>query len=83
MKRQGEEYLNTQLQRFKDAITALKADDENYANHEDKRESLLKYYNERVQSYETQLGKIHTQAATSITVTGAEDVLPKSVCQGR
>lgn len=73
MNRQGEEYLTTQLQRFKDAVIALKADDENYANHEEKRSSLLKYYKERVTSYETQLKKINTQREDFIGVKTIEN----------
>ncbi|QQV91387.1 hypothetical protein Leef1_23 [Polaribacter phage Leef_1] len=72
MTKQGEEYLTTELQRFKNAVTALKADDVNYAAHEEKRESLLKYYNERIKSYEKQLGKIKSQRSISRNVTKAE-----------
>ena len=74
MNRQGETYVETQLQRFKDAVVALKADNANYANHEDKRESLLKYYNERISSYETQLAKIRTQRANDCSVNQAIEV---------
>lgn len=72
MKRQGEEYIKTQLQRFKDAVTALKADDDNYANHEDKRQSLLKYYQERIDSYEKQLQKINAQRTNGKRVNATE-----------
>ncbi|PQB08002.1 hypothetical protein BST83_13205 [Polaribacter filamentus] len=74
MNTQGESYLQTQLQRFKDAVLALNADDKNYANHEEKRTDLLKYYNERITSYENQLAKITTQRANDCTVTAAIEI---------
>jgi hypothetical protein len=61
MNRQGQNYVETQLQRFENAVLALNADDENYANHEEKRADLLKYYNERITCYGNQLAKINGQ----------------------
>jgi hypothetical protein len=75
MKRQGEEYVQNQLDRFLAAIEALEADDANYANHEEKRESLLKYYKERVTSYETQLRKINSQRTSSATIKRSESAV--------
>jgi hypothetical protein len=69
MIRQGEIYVETQLQRFLDAKEALLKDDANYANHEEKRQDLLKYYNERIQSYECQLAKFRKQRKDNYTAT--------------
>lgn len=78
MIRQGEDYVKNQLLRFKNAKDALVLDDENYANHEEKRTQLLKYYEERINSYESQLNKINTQKAVNITVNEPEVIEARS-----
>lgn len=61
MIRQGLTYVQTQLQRFETAKEFLLKDDDNYANHEEKRQTLLKYYDERIKSYQKQISRINEQ----------------------
>lgn len=72
MNRTGEDYIETQLNRFLAAKQALLKDDENYAKHEDKRQTLLGYYKERIESYEKQLEKIRGKSVNDITVNDPE-----------
>lgn len=74
MKRQGEEYVTTQLQRFKQAKEALLLDDANYAKHEEKRTQLLKYYQERIKSYEHQLAKFNSQRSHGETIANKSQI---------